>query len=130
MTSAGAFEVDEPHLCTCYRTYTKLTLRLHVARICRVIPMTGSPKEELLPMFQLKNVTRQFGKKTAVSSVTFDIPQGQMVGIIGRSGAGKSTLLRMINRLVGPSSGSIEFAGYRSPRSGARPCASGSATAP
>lgn len=62
-------------------------------------------------MFQLKNVTRRFGKKIAVSSVIFDIPQGQMVGIIGRSGAGKSTLLRMINRLVDLSSGSIEFGG-------------------
>ncbi|WP_455269726.1 phosphonate ABC transporter ATP-binding protein [Rhizobium herbae] len=60
-------------------------------------------------MFQLKNVTRQFGKKVAVNSVTFDIPQGQMVGIIGRSGAGKSTLLRMINRLNDVSSGSIHF---------------------
>jgi phosphonate transport system ATP-binding protein len=62
-------------------------------------------------MFELKNVTRRFGKKTAVDSVTLDIPQGQMVGIIGRSGAGKSTLLRMINRLQEPSSGSIHFAG-------------------
>jgi phosphonate transport system ATP-binding protein len=62
-------------------------------------------------MFEMKNVTRQFGKKTAVDSVTLDIPQGQMVGIIGRSGAGKSTLLRMINRLQEPSSGSIHFNG-------------------
>jgi phosphonate transport system ATP-binding protein len=62
-------------------------------------------------MFELKNVTRQFGKKTAVDSVTLDIPQGQMVGIIGRSGAGKSTLLRMINRLQEPTSGSIHFNG-------------------
>lgn len=63
-------------------------------------------------MFELKNVTRRFGKKTAVDAVTLDIPQGQMVGIIGRSGAGKSTLLRMINRLQEPSSGSIHFAGF------------------
>ncbi|MCJ9696757.1 phosphonate ABC transporter ATP-binding protein [Rhizobium sp. PRIMUS64] len=62
-------------------------------------------------MFELKNVTRRFGKKLAVNSVTLAIPQGQMVGIIGRSGAGKSTLLRMINRLQEPSSGSIHFAG-------------------
>ncbi|WP_431322733.1 phosphonate ABC transporter ATP-binding protein [Rhizobium sp. YTU87027] len=62
-------------------------------------------------MFELRNVTRRFGKKTAVDSVTLDIPQGQMVGIIGRSGAGKSTLLRMINRLQEPTSGSIHFAG-------------------
>ncbi len=38
-------------------------------------------------MFELKNVTRRFGKKLAVDSVTLAIPQGQMVGIIGRSGA-------------------------------------------
>ncbi|SEH55980.1 phosphonate transport system ATP-binding protein [Rhizobium tibeticum] len=62
-------------------------------------------------MFELRNVTRRFGIKTAVDSVTLDIPQGQMVGIIGRSGAGKSTLLRMINRLQEPTSGSIQFAG-------------------
>ncbi|CCM73992.1 phosphonate ABC transporter ATP-binding protein [Rhizobium mesoamericanum] len=62
-------------------------------------------------MFKLRNVTRRFGKKTAVDSVTLDIPQGQMVGVIGRSGAGKSTLLRMINRLQQPTSGSIHFAG-------------------
>ena len=59
--------------------------------------------------FELRNVTRRFGEKTAVSDVTLDIPQGQMVGIIGRSGAGKSTLLRMINRLTDLSSGSIHF---------------------
>ncbi|WP_377293199.1 phosphonate ABC transporter ATP-binding protein [Rhizobium sp. SG2393] len=60
-------------------------------------------------MFKLQNVTRRFGTKAAVDNVTFEIPEGQMVGIIGRSGAGKSTLLRMINRLVDPSSGSIRF---------------------
>ncbi len=59
--------------------------------------------------FELRNVTRRFGDRIAVSAVNVEIPQGQMVGIIGRSGAGKSTLLRMINRLQEPSSGSIHF---------------------
>lgn len=60
-------------------------------------------------MFRLMNVTRRFGGNAAVNAVNIDIPQGQMVGVIGRSGAGKSTLLRMINRLVDPSEGSIRF---------------------
>ena len=60
-------------------------------------------------MFRLKNVTRRFGVRVAVDDVTFDIPQGQMVGVIGRSGAGKSTMLRMINRLADPSEGTIHF---------------------
>jgi phosphonate transport system ATP-binding protein len=59
--------------------------------------------------FELNQVTRRFGEKTAVDSVSLSIPHGQMVGIIGRSGAGKSTLLRMINRLADPTSGSIRF---------------------
>jgi phosphonate transport system ATP-binding protein len=60
-------------------------------------------------MLEFINVTRQFGTKAAVSGVTLAIPDGQMVGIIGRSGAGKSTMLRMINRLVDPTEGVIKF---------------------
>ncbi|HBF30160.1 phosphonate ABC transporter ATP-binding protein [Rhizobium sp.] len=59
--------------------------------------------------FELTQVTRRFGEKTAVDSVSLSIPHGQMVGVIGRSGAGKSTLLRMINRLADPTSGSMRF---------------------
>jgi phosphonate transport system ATP-binding protein len=65
-------------------------------------------------MLKLMNVVRKFGPTiTAVDNVTFDIPEGQMVGIIGRSGAGKSTLLRMINRLIDVSEGTIEFEGAK-----------------
>jgi phosphonate transport system ATP-binding protein len=60
---------------------------------------------------EIRAVSRRFGKNTAVNGVDIVIPEGQMVGIIGRSGAGKSTLLRMINRLVNPSEGSILFGG-------------------
>ncbi len=62
-------------------------------------------------MFKLEGVTRKFGTNTAVKAVSLDIPDGQMVGIIGRSGAGKSTLLRMINRLIDPNGGRIIFDG-------------------
>ena len=64
-------------------------------------------------MLKISRVTRRFGSKTAVDAVDLEIPQGQMVGIIGRSGAGKSTLLRMINRLADVSSGYIEYEGVR-----------------
>jgi phosphonate transport system ATP-binding protein len=56
-------------------------------------------------------VSKNFGPVTAVDGVALEIPEGQMVGIIGRSGAGKSTLLRMINRLLDPSRGRIRFRG-------------------
>lgn len=64
-------------------------------------------------MLKISHVSRRFGNKLAVDDVTLEIPQGQMVGVIGRSGAGKSTLLRMINRLNDVSSGYIEYDGQR-----------------
>ena len=62
-------------------------------------------------LLRLSHVNKKFGDLTAVNDVSLEIPDGQMVGIIGRSGAGKSTLLRLINRLVEPTSGSITFDG-------------------
>jgi phosphonate transport system ATP-binding protein len=59
----------------------------------------------------LSDVTKAFGKSTAVSGVSISIPKGQFVGVIGRSGAGKSTTLRMINRLTDPSRGRITYEG-------------------
>ena len=58
-------------------------------------------------MLKFEGLTKTFGTLTAVDNVSFEVPTGQMLGIIGRSGAGKSTLLRMINRLTEPSSGNV-----------------------
>jgi phosphonate transport system ATP-binding protein len=58
-------------------------------------------------MLKIEGLTKSFGGLVAVNNVTFEVPTGQMVGVIGRSGAGKSTLLRMINRLTDATSGRI-----------------------
>jgi len=60
-------------------------------------------------MLELRQLDKRFGQVTAVDRVDLKIPNGQMVGVIGRSGAGKSTLLRMINRLGEPTGGEIRF---------------------
>lgn len=52
-------------------------------------------------MLKIAGLTKAFDKLLAVNNVSFEVPSGQMLGIIGRSGAGKSTLLRLINRLSG-----------------------------
>ncbi|MCR9122141.1 MAG: phosphonate ABC transporter ATP-binding protein [Phyllobacteriaceae bacterium] len=62
-------------------------------------------------MLEISQVTRRFGTNVAVDNVTIDVPEGQMVGVIGASGAGKSTLLRMINRLIDTTEGKIVFSG-------------------
>jgi phosphonate transport system ATP-binding protein len=62
-------------------------------------------------MLEIVNLSKSFGDVRAVDHVDLTIPEGQMLGIIGRSGAGKSTLLRIINRLAEPNEGEIRFAG-------------------
>lgn len=62
-------------------------------------------------MLKIEGLTKAFKSRTAVNAISLDIPEGQMVGVIGRSGAGKSTLLRMVNRLAEPSGGRIVFDG-------------------
>ena len=58
---------------------------------------------------KITNFKKRFKNINAVNGISLEINEGEIIGIIGRSGAGKSTLLRMINRLVQPSEGSIEF---------------------
>lgn len=64
-------------------------------------------------MIRLTDVTKRFPgtRSDAVSGLSLDIPEGELVALIGPSGCGKTTTLKMINRLVEPTSGSIEVAG-------------------
>ena len=60
-------------------------------------------------MLKTTTLVKRFANGTlAVDGVSIAVPQGQMVGIIGRSGAGKSTLLRLVNRLVDPTEGALQ----------------------
>ncbi|WP_448956501.1 ABC transporter ATP-binding protein [Labrys neptuniae] len=47
----------------------------------------------------------------AVSDVSFSVPHGQIVGVVGESGCGKSTLARLVLRLIQPSEGEVQFDG-------------------
>ncbi len=58
-------------------------------------------------MIELKDVSKQYNHTTAVEPLTLQIPDGEIVGIIGHNGAGKSTLLKMMAGLIEPSSGRV-----------------------
>lgn len=62
-------------------------------------------------ILSLSNVNKNFGALTVSDDVTFDMPEGQALGIIGPNGAGKSTLFNLIGGTLGVSSGTVEFAG-------------------
>ena len=67
---------------------------------------------EGLPIVDLRDVHQAFGDVEVLKGVTFSVPKGGVVCIIGPSGSGKSTLLRCINGLVPIRSGSIRVANF------------------
>ena len=63
-------------------------------------------------MLEIKNLTKVYNDGTvALKNVSFTVPDGEFLVIIGLSGAGKSTLLRCINRLADPTEGQILWNG-------------------
>jgi ABC-type Fe3+/spermidine/putrescine transport system ATPase subunit len=59
----------------------------------------------------LKNVTKSFGARAAVSALSVEVPRGSTVGILGPSGCGKTTVLRLIAGLEIPDEGEIRLGG-------------------
>ena len=62
-------------------------------------------------MLSVKNLKVTYGSIAAISDVSFEVPEGKIVSLIGANGAGKTTTLRAISGLVAPSGGSVTFKG-------------------
>lgn len=63
-------------------------------------------------MITARDLTRRFGRMTAVSGVSFEVGQGEVVGFIGPNGAGKTTTMRMLTGFLPATEGSCEVAGF------------------
>lgn len=63
------------------------------------------------PAITLEGISKHYGKTTALTAVTFSVPEGSMFGLIGPDGAGKSTLYRILTTLIPPDSGTATVTG-------------------
>jgi branched-chain amino acid transport system ATP-binding protein len=62
-------------------------------------------------ILQVKNLTKKFGGLTAVSDVSFDVKEHEVLSVIGPNGAGKSTLFKLISSFLRTTSGEVVFEG-------------------
>ncbi|MFZ2737389.1 MAG: ABC transporter ATP-binding protein [Burkholderiaceae bacterium] len=62
-------------------------------------------------MLAVQNLTKKFGGFTAVNNLSFEIKQGEIVGLIGPNGSGKSTTFNLLAGLLTPTAGTVTFAG-------------------
>ena len=62
-------------------------------------------------VIDVQNVSKHFGRATAVNQVSFGVEQGQIFGLLGPNGAGKTTTIRMINHILNPDTGYISILG-------------------
>ncbi len=63
------------------------------------------------PILQVQNVNKRFGGLQALSEISFELPEGQILGLLGPNGAGKTTLFNVINGIFRPEIGRIWFRG-------------------
>ncbi|MEK7597215.1 MAG: ABC transporter ATP-binding protein [Patescibacteria group bacterium] len=62
-----------------------------------------------MAVLEVKNLTKKFGKFTAVDNISFSLKEGEILGLLGPNGAGKTTTIQMLLGITTPNSGSIRY---------------------
>ena len=62
--------------------------------------LTGHPgtKYDLPRMIEVQNLRKQFGSTVAVNDVSFQVQQGEVIGLLGPNGSGKTTIMRILGK--------------------------------
>lgn len=59
------------------------------------------------PILEYKHVSKSYGPKTVLKDISFTVPAGKIVGLLGQNGTGKTTIIKLANDLLTPTSGEI-----------------------
>lgn len=87
-----------------------VNLRSHASWTNSSENSASASDDQQSPILSIRGVEKTYPNGTrALKGVTFDVPRGSFVAVIGLSGSGKSTLLRCVNRIHEPTAGSILF---------------------
>ena len=63
-------------------------------------------------MIQVTGLTKDYGKRRAISDLTFEVKKGEIVGFLGPNGAGKTTTMRILTGYMPPTAGKVEIGGF------------------
>jgi len=66
-----------------------------------------------MELLEIKNISKSFDKKEILKDINLTIPNGKIVGLLGKNGAGKTTLIKLINDLLTPNTGEILVKGSK-----------------
>jgi len=72
-----------------------------------------APGASVPPLLEVRNLRKSFGNVEVIKGVSFNVAEGETIGLIGSSGSGKTTILRCLNFITMPSSGSVHLSGER-----------------
>ncbi len=70
----------------------------------------------MAPVITAHDLTKRFGDFTAVDGIEFEVPRGEIFGLLGPNGSGKTTTIRMTLGLLRPSAGQVEVLGSADPQ--------------
>ena len=63
-------------------------------------------------MIEVQNLTKRYGRQTAVDGISFKVEKGEILGFLGPNGAGKTTTMRVLTCFLPPTEGTAKVAGY------------------